>query len=99
MDENVVEWIQGSLNRRLEAGEMFTAWDITREVREDCGSPHAILKHIVHALFANGCMGDWYMRTLCEIGGRHGPAWVYHRIQDNPEHYVTDSRIERILQS
>jgi hypothetical protein len=97
MNETVVEEMQDAIGRRISAGEMFTAWDITREVKESVRLPHAILKQIVHGLFVEGWMGDEYVRTLCDVGGEQGPAWVYHRERDRPEHYVTDRLLEILL--
>jgi hypothetical protein len=97
MNEVVVEAVQEALVPRLRFGEMFTAWDVTREVRDRIGLPHRLLKQIVHALFVDGWMGEGYTRTLCDVGGDRGPAWVYHREGDDPACYTTEMLLERLM--
>lgn len=96
MNEVVIDAVQDALAPRLRAGEMFTAWDVTREVRDRIGLPHRLLKQIVHALFVDGWMGGEYVRSLRNVGGEYGPAWVYHRERDDPACYTTYALLERL---
>lgn len=95
----VMETMERALEGRIAGGEMFTAWDITRQVRaeSEVRVSHILVRQIVHSLFVAGGMGPEYTRTLCHVGGDHGPAWVYHRLRDMPEHYTTDAMLERLM--
>jgi hypothetical protein len=98
MNDVVFETMERVLERRIEGGEMFTAWEITQQVRAESQTrvPHGLVRHVVHGLFKAGGMGADYSRTLCHVNGERGPAWVYHRLRDNPEHYVTDAMLRRM---
>lgn len=77
--------IAHAVRRAVAAGEMFTALDISRKVQaQGITERHNTLKYLVHDLFFTGQMGSDYTRTLCDVGGDYGPAWVYHRIGDDP---------------
>jgi hypothetical protein len=99
MNEAVLETMERALEGRIAGGEMFTAWDITRQVRAESGArvPHGLVRQVVHQCFFAGGMGADYTRTLCHVGGDHGPAWVYHRQTDHPEEYTTDAMLERLM--
>jgi hypothetical protein len=97
MECQIVDALRSALNTRIDGGEMFTAWDITRELRKATDYPHWALRQVVHALFFDEFPGEGYTRTLCELDGSITPAWVYHRLGDNPEHYLTERRLEKLL--
>ena len=101
MNDLVIETMERVLERRIEGGEMFTAWEITQQVRAESGMrvPHDLVRQVVHGLFDVGGMGADYTRTLSHVNGNHGPAWVYHRLRDNPENYMTDAMLWRMIES
>ena len=84
----VVRLVESAVDEHTARGEMFTAFDISQEVQAK-GVPyrHRNLKEIVHALFEQGRMPQDYTRTARDVGGRGGPAWVYHRDCDDPAWY------------
>ena len=85
----LAEAIEVEVGRKVAAGEMFTALDVSRAVQDQgFWARHRHMREAVHALFEAGCMGPEYGRSLCDVGGEYGPAWVYHRYFDNPAYYI-----------
>src|SRR5207248_8771263 len=93
LNANVIEAIQATVDRKTAAGDMFTAYDITRILRDEgVRARHGQIKQIVHAMFCQCLMPEDYVRSLCDLGGRLGPAWLYHRGCDDPHWYGGESR-------
>jgi bifunctional DNA-binding transcriptional regulator/antitoxin component of YhaV-PrlF toxin-antitoxin module len=71
--------------------KMFTAFDVTRELRARVGQgvkvPHQDVREEVHALYRRGVMGSDYQRAAQNIGGNNQTALVYHHYSDNPQAY------------
>lgn len=79
VSREIAALIETDVERRVQAGEAFTALDVSRAVQaRGVRKRHREMKHVVHALFAAGRMGPDYARTLADVGGALGPAWVYH---------------------
>jgi hypothetical protein len=84
--------------RRCSRGEMFTAYDITLAVREEgVQVPHRDVRAVVHRTFAQGLFPEEYARTLCDVGGDRGPAWIYHRPCDDPTWFVSHRYLENMM--
>ncbi len=80
--------ITAAVRARVVWGEMFSAYDITRAVREQ----GVFLRHddgraVVHDLFEQNLMGADYCRTLVDFGGERGPAFLYHPFNVSPMAY------------
>jgi hypothetical protein len=72
---------------KINAGRMFTAFDITKELRQ-AGSQvnHGReVRPIVHAIWHTGLMQN-YTRDLVSINGDE--ALVYHPVLSDPKNYV-----------
>jgi hypothetical protein len=84
-DRRTRHLVETVLAEKVRAGEMFTAYDISRESQWR-GSPqrHRHMKHVVHDSYDRGAMAG-YVRTLVAIPGAPEPAWLYHRPGDDPE--------------
>jgi hypothetical protein len=82
------EVVETEVQRRTEAQEMFTAWDITCAVRaQGVVESHRVLKEVVHSLHRYGQMGDDYERTFVAVGNEPTHAFLYHHISDDPCDY------------
>jgi len=80
--------IQDLCAERIARGDMFTAFDLSLEAkRRGISERHRHMKHAVHDYFASGAMGPDYTRTLIGIPGADGPAWLYHRWEDDIDAY------------
>ena len=80
----VVETI---VDEKVQIGEMFTAHDVTLEVRvrgHRCG--HGDVRDAVHDYYNRGGMGVGYARTNIPVAGRLTP-YLYHRTVDDPSTY------------
>lgn len=64
---------------KVNAGKMFTAFDITLFAKKEKGMTerHNNIKHVVHDLFVSGQMPG-YARTLINISGAPTQAFLYH---------------------
>ena len=93
IDMNVRTQIEDVVRRKVAGREMFTAWDITREVR--ALNPNARIFHdgpdgaklVVHEMFGTNQMGVDYLRTLRNVGQSGVPALVYYPFQSDPSNY------------
>lgn len=93
----VEESAKRKLDRRIQKGVAFSAFDITRRLREkfdDPKIPHSIARDIVAEWF-NG--SDW-IRTLVNLDTGK-TTWVYHKVAVNPTSYpgvvrVVDTEVE-----
>ncbi len=82
-----VQLIKQIIQDKVRAGEMFTAFDVSREmVRRGSNARHRDLKDIIHLAFERGEMGKDYTRTPIDVGAPTKP-YLYHRRADNPRSY------------
>jgi hypothetical protein len=89
MEPMLMEAVAAEVEKKVDAGDMFTALDVSRAVQaQGFWARHRHMKEAVHELFEEGCMGPEYRRTLCDVGGDHGPAWVYHAVHHHPAYYL-----------
>jgi RNA-directed DNA polymerase len=73
--------------RRAQAGEAFTAFDITTQARaEGAFIRHDEARDLVQSLFQDGSMGAAYRRTILDLGGGARP-FLYHRFDTDPATY------------
>jgi RNA-directed DNA polymerase len=73
--------------RRVQAGEAFTAFDITTQARaEGAFIRHDEARDLVQTLFQDGSMGTAYRRTILDLGGGARP-FLYHRFDTDPATY------------
>jgi hypothetical protein len=80
--------IQDLCGESIARGDMFTAFDLSLEAkRRGISERHRHMKHAVHDYFESGAMGPEYTRTLIAIPGADGPAWLYHRWEDDVQEY------------
>ena len=60
--------VEEAVATRTAQGTMFTAYDITRDLRVlGFKEPHAVLKEVVHCLFRHEQMDADYTRTFCTV--------------------------------
>jgi retron-type reverse transcriptase len=72
---------------KVQAGEMFTAYDITLEARRrGAQARHDPVKDIVHQCHQDGTMGASYTRTVITVSGGARP-FLYHRYDADPSTY------------
>ncbi len=85
MDAALTAVIEGVIDDKVQNGELFTAWDVTVEVRNrGHRDRHNNIKNVVHDYFARGQMGADYNRTLINVPGAPIQPWCYHRFTDDP---------------
>lgn len=79
--------IREEIDNHVDAGQMFTALDISRAVQNNHGvnAPHTSLKETVHAYYVNKKMGYNYTRTQITVPG--GKAFLYHNENSDPQNY------------
>jgi hypothetical protein len=78
--------IEKTTLEKAQAGDSFTAYDVTKTVRQSVGRgtpvPHQDVKQEVHGMYERGELGTDYTRTLCNLttlpAGQSQP-WVYHQ--------------------
>src|SRR2546423_13316267 len=79
IDQVVQEWVQ--------AGRLFTAYDVTLEARNRGGNVrHNDARDLVHEFYEQGRMGAGYTRSLIDVGAPTKP-FLYHRFADDPKTY------------
>jgi len=73
----------------VEQGFMFTALDVSNEVKLRVDARHREISPIVRELFDDGVLGDEYTRTLIDVlaGGKTVQAYLYYHEDDDPEDY------------
>lgn len=93
--------VQQVVTEKTQRGEMFTAFDVTKAVREMVNAsdraagnprqniPHNEVKQEVHYLFSNGQMGPDYVRNLGNLPLAPGidQPYIYHRNTDDHTAY------------
>jgi len=88
----------GVLERLVEQGFMFTALDVSNEVKLELeGVRHREISPIVRELFDDGALGDDYTRTTIDVlaGGKTVQAFLYHHEDDDPDDYDGDLREQK----
>lgn len=88
----------GVLERLVEQGFMFTALDVSNEVKNELeGVRHREISPIVRELFDDGALGDDYTRTTIDVlaGGKTVQAFLYHHEGDDPDDYDGDLREQK----
>jgi hypothetical protein len=100
MDYSTLQLVEQVVLEKAQAGEMFTAYDVTKEVRKRVGRsvnvPHNEVKQEVHNFFANDQMGTDYTRTLGNIPGLQSQPWVYHHTANDPANYGAPSVVPQL---
>ncbi|MCI0455946.1 MAG: reverse transcriptase family protein [Gemmataceae bacterium] len=75
------------VQEKIQAGAMFTAYDITLEARRRGGTVrHQDVRDLVHEFYEQGRLGAAYNRTLIDVGAPTRP-FLYHRFSDDPNSY------------
>ncbi len=79
--------IEQIVQEKVQAGAMFTAYDITLEARRRGGNVrHQDVRDLVHEFYEQGRFGAAYNRTLIDVGAPTRP-FLYHRFADDPSSY------------
>lgn len=80
--------IENVVSEFLAAEKMFTAWDVTMEVRKRSKDrvQHFEVKKEVHKIFDQGNMSG-YSRTLANLQNVNPQPWIYHLSTDDPSIY------------
>lgn len=74
------------VDEKVQNGEMFTAHDVTLEVRSRGHKVnHEEIRDAVHDYHSRGGMGVAYIRTVIQTP--KGNPWLYHRSVDDPNSY------------
>ena len=72
---------------RIQAGALFTAYDVTLEARRRGGNiRHNDVRDLVHEYYEQGRMGAAYNRSTIDVGAKIKP-FLYHRFVDDPNSY------------
>lgn len=75
------------VQEQVQAGTMFTAYDITLEARKRGGNiRHGEARNIVHDVYQQGRMGAGYKCSVIDVGAPAKP-FLYHRFSDDPGNY------------
>ena len=90
-DAATQQLIDQIVQEKVQAGEMFTAYDVTLEARRRGGNVrHNDVRDLVHELFEQGRLGAGYNRSLIDVGAPSRP-FLYHRFSDDPRNYRSPS--------
>lgn len=80
---SLVPVVEQVVNEKVQAGEMFTAHDVTLEVRgRGHRAGHTEVRSAVHDYYNRGGMGVAYTRSTITVPG--GTPFLYHRLVDDP---------------
>ena len=86
-DAATTHLIQQTVLKYVAANTMFTAYDVTMEVRaQGAFVKHGEARDIVHQLFLDGVLGPQYQRSVVDIGTSTKP-FVYHRFSEDARNY------------
>jgi hypothetical protein len=90
MDAAIQQVAEQVVDDKVQAGEMFTAYDVTLEVRNrgHRAKHNGGIKELVHDLFGQGRMTPDYTRTLINLPGAPIQPWCYHPITSDPTLYA-----------
>ena len=84
---SLVTVVEQVVNDKVQNGEMFTAHDVTLEVRSrGHRAGHAEIRTAVHDYFNRGGMGVAYNRSTITVPG--GTPFLYHRLVDDPSTFA-----------
>jgi hypothetical protein len=84
---SLVPVVEQVVNDKVQQGEMFTAHDVTLEVRgRGHRAGHAEIRTAVHDYFQRGGMGVAYTRSTITVPG--GTPFLYHRLVDDPSTFA-----------
>lgn len=87
MDAVIQQKIDEVVKEFVEAGRIFTAFEVSLAVKEKgVRERHRNMRSYVHESIAEQA-GQSYTRTLRDVGAPV-QAWVYHRLRDSPYEYV-----------
>jgi len=87
MNTGIRTVIESVVNDKTQAGALFTAHDITLEIRKrGHKAPHNDVRDAVHDYYDRGGMGVAYTRStiIVPLGGT---PFLYHRLVDDPSGY------------
>lgn len=79
--------VETVVDEKVQKGEMFTAHDVTLEVRgRGHRAGHTEVRDAVHDYYQRGGLGVGYARTNIPVPGGYTP-FLYHRSADDPATY------------
>lgn len=83
---SLIPVIETVVDEKVQAGDMFTAHDVTLEVRKrGHRAGHGEVRDAVHDYYGRGGLGVAYSRTPISVPG--GNPFLYHRGVDDPSTY------------
>jgi hypothetical protein len=89
VEPDLFEQIETTIYSHTRKAKPFTAYTITQKIRTvGCHVSHEVIRSTVHLLYHSGGMGFHYTRTLCDVGGKNGSAWVYHHCENSPDRFA-----------
>ena len=84
---NLIPVVEAVVNEKVQADEMFTAHDVTIEVRgRGHRAGHTEIRQAVHDYYQRGGMGVAYTRSTITVPG--GTPFLYHRLVDDPSTFA-----------
>jgi hypothetical protein len=87
MSNGLFSVVETVVNDKVQAGELFTAHDVTLEVRtRGHRSGHNEVRDAVHDYYDRGGFGIGYTRTIITVPSGSHP-YLYHRGVDDPSTY------------
>jgi hypothetical protein len=85
--------VEQIVQEKCQAGEMFTAFDVSVEAKKrGSRERHRDMRAVVHACFEQGIMGPAYQRNRITIPGAAAKAWLYYHYQSDPYTYQAMDR-------
>jgi hypothetical protein len=85
-NQSLVSVVETVVNEKVQNNELFTAHDVTLEVRNrGHRAGHNEVRDAVHDYYSRGGLGVAYARTNITVPG--GNPYLYHRIVDDPLNY------------
>jgi len=83
---SLIPVVETVVDEKVQAGELFTAHDVTLEVRQrGHRAGHGEVRDAVHDYYGRGGLGVAYSRTIISVPG--GNPYLYHRGADDPSVY------------
>lgn len=83
---SLVQVVETVVDEKVQAGELFTAHDVTLELRKrGHRAGHDEVRNAVHDYYGRGKLGVAYSRTILSVPG--GNPYLYHRGADDPSTY------------
>ncbi len=88
MAADIPTLVRQIVQEKVQAGQMFTAYDVTQEARRrGSQARHGQVKDLVHECHQRGDMGPSYTRSVIDLGGGAKP-FLYHRYDADPRTYA-----------